>query len=75
MKLFDSYASLEDFIGRYQPLQWCEPIRSCCHVPLFTDEHYEQLKQGNYDCYYRKLEWYEKNAIKEFFKQLKEQEI
>jgi hypothetical protein len=73
-KLFDTSTSLEDFIRRYQPSNWCEPIQSCCAVPIFLDKEYEQVKQGNYESYYRPLTWFEKEAIVEFFKQLKEQE-
>jgi hypothetical protein len=69
-KLFDTATSLEDFIRRYQPSSWCEPIQSCSFVPYFTNEEYEQIKQGNYVIRYRPLTWFEKEAIVEFFKQL-----
>ncbi len=68
--LHDSEISLHDYVSRFIPPIWVEPIASVAFVPCYTNEQYERMKQGVLP---EQTTWYCKQAIESFFKELKEQ--
>lgn len=70
MKLFDTETSLHIYVCHFTPDIWVVNISNVAYVPLYTKEQYEKMKQGIYPY---GTEWYLKQAIESFFKELHEQ--
>jgi hypothetical protein len=57
--------NLRQFIKKYTPSYWKEPIGSIDFVPYFTDEELEIIEQGKND-FKREFKWYVLEAIEKF---------